>query len=502
MFNKLGKFYEAEISFKKAIELKPDFLEVYNNLGILLKYLNRFDEAEVIFKKVLLIKPDYELAHNNLGNTYQEMGKLNEAEVSFNNAIKAKPNYLKAHFNLGNIYKEMGRLEEAEKSYKYVISLKPDFMNVYTNLGYMLKEQGRMDEAVTNFQKSYAIRTNTPQIKDDKLAPATTGLFFELTNKCNFHCVFCPSDSQKRDIGSMDIDLIKRLYQEAANKKIATEVNLHLMGEPTLHPRLIEILKYGASKNIKTDLVTNGSTLVAKVVPQILDSLYGTITASHMTPTKETYHFRGKVGLSWERYISNLRLLVREYLKRLAYGKEIKNNITIRVMATQNTASNVSITENENEARLILKEWNDYVSHVEQELRMKTYKRKNHNADDLLQKNNNASISYPLQNGLKLTFWRADTFANTRVGEEFDLEIRNETSYCPHPFTDVGVLWNGDVTLCCLDHDGLLKIGNINESSIETLIHNDAAKKLRASMLGRYPLPSVCQTCQAKPVKR
>ena len=502
MFNKLGKFYEAEISFKKVIELKPDFLEAYNNLGILLKYLNRFDEAEVIFKKVLLIKPDYELAHNNLGNTYQEMGKLNEAEVSFKNAIKAKPNYLKAHFNLGNIYKEMGRLEEAEKSYKYVISLKPDFMNVYTNLGYMLKEQGRMDEAVTNFQKSYAIRTNTPQIKDDKLAPATTGLFFELTNKCNFHCVFCPSDSQKRDIGSMDIDLIKRLYQEAANKKIATEVNLHLMGEPTLHPRLIEILKYGASKNIKTDLVTNGSTLVAKVVPQILDSLYGTITASHMTPTKETYHFRGKVGLSWERYISNLRLLVREYLKRLAYGKEIKNNITIRVMATQNTASNVSITQNENEARLILKEWNDYVSHVEQELRMKTYKRKNHNADDLLQKNNNASISYPLQNGLKLTFWRADTFANTRVGEEFDLEIRNETSYCPHPFTDVGVLWNGDVTLCCLDHDGLLKIGNINESSIETLIHNDAAKKLRASMLGRYPLPSVCQTCQAKPVKR
>jgi len=86
--------------------------------------------------------------------------------------------------------------------------------------------------------------------------------------------------------------------------------------------------------------------------------------------------------------------------------------------------------------------------------------------------------------------------------EDFDLEIRNETSYCPHPFTDVGVLWNGDVTLCCLDHDGLLKIGNIKESSIETLIHSDAAKKLRASMLGRHPLPFVCQTCQAKPVRR
>ena len=46
-----------------------------------------------------------------------------------------------------------------------------------------------------------------------------------------------------------------------------------------------------------------------------------------MTPTKETYHFRGKVGLSWERYIENLRYLVREYLERVAQGKIRKNNI-------------------------------------------------------------------------------------------------------------------------------------------------------------------------------
>ena len=45
-------------------------------------------------------------------------------------------------------------------------------------------------------------------------------------------------------------------------------------------------------------------------------------------------------------------------------------------------------------------------------------------------------------------------------------------------------------------------VGNINNSSIEEIIQNDAAKKLRASMLGRCSLPSVCKTCQAKPVKR
>ena len=133
----------------------------------------------------------------------------------------------------------------------------------------------------------------------------------------------------------MDIQLIKQLYEEAADKQLGSTVNLHLMGEPTLHPKLIEILKFGASKNIKTDLVTNGSTLVAKVVPQLLDSIYGTITASHMTPTQETYQFRGEIKLPWERYISNLRLLVREYMKRVARGDAIKNNIVIRVMATE-----------------------------------------------------------------------------------------------------------------------------------------------------------------------
>ncbi len=98
----------------------------------------------------------------------------------------------------------------------------------------------------------------------------------------------------------MDLELIKQLYEENADKKIGTLVNLHLMGEPTLHPELIEILKIGSSKKVKTNLTTNISTLGAKNITKILNALYGTITASHMTPTKETYHVRGAVGISWD----------------------------------------------------------------------------------------------------------------------------------------------------------------------------------------------------------
>ncbi|MBT3306738.1 MAG: hypothetical protein HN377_09675 [Alphaproteobacteria bacterium] len=274
------------------------------------------------------------------------------------------------------------------------------------------------------------------------------------------------------------------------------------MGEPTLHPKLIEILNFGASKKVKTGLVTNGSTLVAKVVPKILDSLYGTIVASHMTPTEETYPIRGKVGLSWDRYIGNIQLLVVEYMKRLANGEDPQNEIELRIMVTKGTPSNVNIIESTDEVRAILDEWVDFTAGVERDLGMAPFHRQEPKISDLLQEKDHESTKYRLQRGIDLVFWKAFTFANTRVSDDYDLQENKETIFCERPFEDFGVLWNGDVTLCCMDYDGQLKIGNIQDESIESVIQGDAANNLRASMLGRHPLPPVCQTCKAKPVKR
>ena len=498
----LGRLVDALATYKQAIAMKPNVAEVHGNLGITFQEQGRLEEAEASYTQAIALKPDYADAHYNLGILLHEVGRLREAEVNHIQAILLKPNSAQAYNNLGITLQELGRLQEALGSYDKAISLKPDYTEAHYNLGATFKELGRIEDSVSRYQKAFATRTGICSVGDDVLAPATTSIFFELTNKCNFHCTFCPSDDQKRSLGSMELELVKQLYEENAEKKIASSVNLHLMGEPTLHPALIEVLKFGAAKNVKTNLVTNISTLVEKNVPKILDALYGTLTASHMTPTEDTYHFRGKVGLSWDRYKNNLRTLVRDYMKRLAQGNTIKNNIIIRVMVTQNTASNVSIIETSNEASAILKEWNDFVAEVEQELEMAPFERKDHNANDLVRGNNHASTSYPLQQGIKLTFWRAFTFANTRVSNNFDLKTTGRTSYCHHPFTDVGVLWNGDVTLCCLDHDGELTIGNVRDSSIEAVIQNDAARKLRASMLGDYPLPSICEVCQERPVKR
>ena len=110
-------------------------------------------------------------------------------------------------------------------------------------------------------------------------------------------------------------------------------------------------------------------------------------------------------------------------------------------------------------------------------------------------------MSYDLQKGLTLQFWRAFTFANSRVSGDHELKYQEKTQYCPHPFTDFGVLWNGDVTLCCLDHDGTLEAGNVRNNSIEEVLKNSSSRKLRASMYSLEELHPTCQKCQSRVVE-
>lgn len=503
LLQKNENFSEAKLAYEKALSINPNIASVLNNLGNMALNSQDFEAALKHYQNALKIDPNLGKIYSNLGVALEKLGRLSEAQITYQKAIKLEPGHAETYQNLGNTLKQLGRIEDAENNYRKALSLKPDLSSAHSSLGDVLKELGRSEDAVSSFQQAFANRTGISSVKDNKLAPATTSVLFELTNKCNFHCTFCPSDLQKRSLGFMNLNIVKKLYKETAEKKIATQVGLHVMGEPTLHPNLIEILNFGASLGVRTDLVTNISTLVEKNIPKILDSLSGTLTASHMTPTKKSYRYRGEVGLPWERYIGNLRLLVREYMYRLAEGKPMQNDITIRVMVTQDTASNASIIETENEARSVLKEWNDFVSEIELELGLPAFERVSHLSDNLVRNNDYSHTSYLLQRGIKLAFWRAFTFANTRVSEEFVLEPgEQQKTYCSKPFTDVGVLWNGDVTLCNLDHDGQLKVGNINETSIENVIQNRAAQKIRASMLGEASLPAICQTCQQRPIKR
>jgi len=91
-------------------------------------------------------------------------------------------------------------------------------------------------------------------------------------------------------------------------------------------------------------------------------------------------------------------------------------------VVTKDVPANVIVAESTNEARSILKEWADYVSELERELELTPFDRPDYTSIDILQNNDYPTVSYELQQGITLTFWRAFTFANTRVGDNFELE--------------------------------------------------------------------------------
>ena len=156
--HKEGKIEEAEKSYKKAIELKPDLPEAHNNLSNILLKLSKIEEAEASLKKAIELKPDYAEAHYNLGITLRNLGRLDEAEKSYKKAIELKPDFPEAHYNLGNTLQNLGRLDEAEKSYKKAIELKPDYAKAHNNLGNTLNYKGDLVAAIDSYKHALNIQ--------------------------------------------------------------------------------------------------------------------------------------------------------------------------------------------------------------------------------------------------------------------------------------------------------------------------------------------------------
>ncbi len=130
----VGKLKDAELSYRKAIEINPDYAEAHYNLGIILKNLGKLQEAELSNRKAIEINPDFAEAYSNLGNILSDLGKLQEAELSYRKAIEINPSFAEAHSNLGNILSDLGKLQDAELSYRKAIEINPDYAKAYYSL--------------------------------------------------------------------------------------------------------------------------------------------------------------------------------------------------------------------------------------------------------------------------------------------------------------------------------------------------------------------------------
>ncbi|WP_413678886.1 tetratricopeptide repeat-containing sulfotransferase family protein [Prochlorococcus sp. MIT 0916] len=154
----LGNLKEAEISYRKAIELDPTFAIAHYNLGNTLTDLGNLKEAEISYRKVIELDPTFAIAHYNLGNILNDLDNLKEAEISYRKAIELDPTFAMAHSNLGNILQGLGKLQEAEISLRKAIEIKPDYAEAHSNLGNILQGLGKLQEAEISLRKAIEIK--------------------------------------------------------------------------------------------------------------------------------------------------------------------------------------------------------------------------------------------------------------------------------------------------------------------------------------------------------
>ena len=123
--------------------------------------------------------------------------------------------------NLGLTFKELGENQKAISCYEKAIEIDPNFLTINNKLRAGYGEIGNQEKSVEHYHKELINRSeinlDLDKESNPKLQPATSQFFLELTNKCNFHCEFCPSDSQTRLHGYMELSLVKKIFDEISS---------------------------------------------------------------------------------------------------------------------------------------------------------------------------------------------------------------------------------------------------------------------------------------------
>ena len=74
-------------------------------------------------------------------------------------------------------------------------------------------------------------------------------------------------------------------------------------------------------------------------------------------------------------------------------------------------------------------------------------------------------------------------------------EIISEEGTCWGLRNQVAILVNGDVVPCCLDGEGIIKLGNIFEENFENIINSEYSKEFIKAFEENKVIHQLCKRC-------
>lgn len=265
-------------------------------------------------------------------------------------------------------------------------------------------------------------------------------VYLEISNICNLSCQFCPGTKRKRHVmteAEFSV-LLPKL------RPWTDYLYFHLMGEPLCHPMLASYLKAAYAQGFKVILTTNG-TLLQKQQQVLM--------------TADALH---KVNISLHAFEANdLSIPFETYLDQcFSFGKlaEGKKLVVFRL-------------------------WNQGGADKR-------------NADILAA----LETYFPKPWFTERKGLRIGNRVYLEYGDKFDwpdLEADDlgKQVFCYGLRDQIGVLCDGTVVPCCLDHEGDLALGNLLDSDLETILESDRAKAIYQGFQQRIATEELCQKC-------
>ena len=270
-------------------------------------------------------------------------------------------------------------------------------------------------------------------------------VYLEITNVCNRACAFCPGTNRAPGFLA-EADFVRLLDKL---RPWTDYLYFHLMGEPLLHPELGRFLALAGERGFRVILTTNG-TLLDRVGPVLLAA-----SALH------------KVNLSLHSFEANDGTELEDYVNRCAaFGAEAAARGVLVNFRLWNGDSATRTGWNEENARIL----------------------------DLL------AQTFPRPWSLSRTGERLADRVFLDRAEIFDwpdgaAEAENARHSCYGLRDQLGVLCDGTVVPCCLDHNGDLALGNVLTEDLGDILERPRAKAILNGFRRGEAVEELCKRC-------
>ncbi len=269
--------------------------------------------------------------------------------------------------------------------------------------------------------------------------------YFEITNACNLSCSFC--HGTKRPIRYLTAEEFTHGAREL--RCFADDLYYHLMGEPLLHPHLGDFLAIANDMGFRSVITTNGTLLGKRG-----DILLGAAGLRKVSISLHSFE-ANRAGHDLDVYLTDCFSFAME-----AAGREI-----ITVLRLWNIGGEDSLN------RRILARMHEVFDADGRAEWKETYS------------------GYRIRHRIFLEW-----------GDRFDwpdaeADVLGNTHSCYGLRDQVGVLSDGTVVPCCLDAEGVIRLGNIFTEPLSDILASERAVKLKRSFETRQITEELCRRC-------